>query len=33
MLKDDQDPQAMLTLENFSSSIGASVVSVSAQAK
>ena len=33
MLKDDQDPQAMLTLENFSNSIGASVVSVSAQAK
>lgn len=33
MLKDDQNPQAMLTLENFSNSIGASVVSVSAQAK
>lgn len=33
MLKDGQNPQAMLTLENFSNSIGASVVSVSAQAK
>ena len=33
MLKDDQNPQAMLTLENFSSSIGASVVSVAVQAK